>query len=165
MKEKLRELADAVLAWWKDHEYDAYSDGDGDERNAYDETPDFVKVAQAAILDAEGDGVAVGVPPEDRFEQFVAAAIARSREPLRELGEYLTRVLDEHQWPTADRLLLQLATHPARSGVVSDEDVEVACEAYEDVYEAEIHLGSPMYTDNKPQAMRAALESYERNRK
>lgn len=48
--------------------------------------------------------------PEDLFEQYVLDGIARSPEPLRELGEYLTRVLDEDQWPTAERLLLQLAT-------------------------------------------------------
>jgi len=54
--------------------------------------------------------------PEDRFEQFVQAEIARSPEPLRELGEYLADALDEDKFPRANALLLQLATsytHPA----------------------------------------------------
>jgi hypothetical protein len=50
------------------------------------------------------------VSPEDKFEHFVAAAIAKSPAPLQELGEYLTRVLDEDEWPTAEAFLLQLAT-------------------------------------------------------
>jgi len=152
MKDKLMELAEH----WERH----YHHGGAME---------YMQCANElrAILDAEGDGVAVSVSPEDRFEQFVAAEIARSPEPLRELGEYLTRVLDEDQWPTADRLLLQLATHPhpARSGVVSEEDVQAACEKYNDVYEGEIILGALYATDNGKQAMRAALESYERSRK
>jgi len=48
-----------------------------------------------------------------RFEQYVAAGIANSPAPLRELGKYLASVLDEDKWPIADRLLLQLATHPS----------------------------------------------------
>ena len=51
--------------------------------------------------------------PEDRFEHYIQTAIAKSPEPLRELGEFLTRVLDEDEFPNADRLLLQLATTPA----------------------------------------------------
>lgn len=47
---------------------------------------------------------------EDRFEQFVQAEIASSPNALRELGEYLGRVLDEDEFPAANRLLLQLAT-------------------------------------------------------
>lgn len=47
---------------------------------------------------------------EDRFEQFVQAEIARSPGALRELGEYLGRVLDEDEFPQANSLLLQLAT-------------------------------------------------------
>ncbi|MCC4618321.1 hypothetical protein LL972_20395 [Xanthomonas campestris pv. asclepiadis] len=47
---------------------------------------------------------------EDRFEQFVRAEIARSPNALRELGEYLGRVLDEDEFSAANRLLLQIAT-------------------------------------------------------
>lgn len=51
--------------------------------------------------------------PEERFEQFVQQAIAKAPDPLRELGAYLSRVLDEDKFPSAERLLLQLATsHP-----------------------------------------------------
>lgn len=52
-------------------------------------------------------------PPEDRFEQFVQAEIARSPNALRELGCYLADVLDEDRFPRANRLLLQLATEYA----------------------------------------------------
>src|SRR3546814_14499410 len=34
---------------------------------------------------------------EDRFEKFVAAEIASSPKPLRELGEYLGRVLEDRK--------------------------------------------------------------------
>lgn len=37
----------AVLAWWQKHQCDATPDGDGDERNTYDEPPEFVALAQA----------------------------------------------------------------------------------------------------------------------
>lgn len=53
------------------------------------------------------------LPPEDRFEQFVQAEIARSPDALRELGNYLADVLDEDRFPRANRLLLQLATEYA----------------------------------------------------
>ncbi|MGX2089209.1 hypothetical protein [Xanthomonas axonopodis] len=64
---------------------------------------------------------------EDRFEQFVQAEIARSPNALRELGEYLGRVLDEDDFPAANRLLLQIATEhaapPAPAGVPDSTDI------------------------------------------
>lgn len=56
-----------------------------------------------------------GDSPEDRAEQFIQAAIDRAPEPLRRLGEYLTRVLDEDEWPTAESLLLGIAVTPSSS--------------------------------------------------
>lgn len=47
--------------------------------------------------------------PEDTAEQFIQAAIDSSPEPLRELGRYLSQVLDEDQWATAEKLLLGIA--------------------------------------------------------
>lgn len=44
----LKELAEMVLAWWEEHQYDTASNGD-DERNIYDETPDFVIAARCAL--------------------------------------------------------------------------------------------------------------------
>jgi hypothetical protein len=41
----MNSLAQSALAWWKDHQYDTTADG---EYNLYSETPDFVKLAQAA---------------------------------------------------------------------------------------------------------------------
>jgi hypothetical protein len=40
---------------------------------------------------------------------------------------------------------------------ISDEVVAVAIAAYDDIYEAELRIGSPTYTDNKESAIRAAL--------
>ena len=40
-----KELIDAVLEWWKDHEYDVLTDED-DERNMYNEDPEFVRIAK-----------------------------------------------------------------------------------------------------------------------
>jgi len=48
----------------------------------------------------------------DEAEQFIQAAIDQAPEPLRRLGEYLTRVLDEDQWKTAEGMLLGAATAP-----------------------------------------------------
>lgn len=51
-------LAESVLAWWNEHESDsiAYDAGDGymDERNLYDEPPEFVKIAYA-LVPVEGE--------------------------------------------------------------------------------------------------------------
>lgn len=65
-------------------------------------------IADEALMHADKRGGS----PEDQAEQFIRAAIDRAPEPLRRLGEYLTRVLDEDQWPTAERLLLGIATAP-----------------------------------------------------
>jgi len=46
------------------------------------------------------------VAGEAQADQFIQAAIDRAPEPLRRLGEYLSRVLDEDQWATAERMLL-----------------------------------------------------------
>jgi len=45
----------------------------------------------------------------EEYEHFLAQAIDRSPEQLRQLGEYLASVLDEDQFPRADRLLLGIA--------------------------------------------------------
>jgi hypothetical protein len=43
---------------------------------------------------------------EAQADQFIQAAIDQAPEPLRRLGEYLSRVLDEDQWASAERMLL-----------------------------------------------------------
>lgn len=80
----------------------------------------------------EGDApVASGEDPHEMFEAFVAEAIAKSPEPLQELGRFLADRLDEDDWKTADRLLLQIATRPTpatpeglREKVVAPDTVE-----------------------------------------
>jgi hypothetical protein len=47
---------------------------------------------------------------EDQAEEFIQAAINSAPEPLKKLGEFLTTVLDEADWATADGYLLALAT-------------------------------------------------------
>ena len=55
MDEKAKDLAEAVLAWWKEHKYDACQTADGDEDNVYDYTPDFVvKAAEYLGRDVSG---------------------------------------------------------------------------------------------------------------
>ena len=61
----------------------------------------------------------------EETEQFLQAAIDRSPEQLRQLGEYLTALLDEDQFPRADRLLLGIAEEQKRRA-----------EAYESMAEA-----------------------------
>jgi hypothetical protein len=58
--------------------------------------------------------VSVGERPEDTAEQFIQAAIDNAPEPLRRLGEWLANVLDEDLWPTAERMLLAVASPPAQ---------------------------------------------------
>lgn len=60
---------------------------------------------------------------EDRAEAFIQAAISNAPDPLRKLGEFLTRVLDEDQWPTAERFLLAIAAQPTQAEPLSDEDI------------------------------------------
>lgn len=47
--------------------------------------------------------------PHEEAEHFLRVAIDRSPKQLRQLGEYLSGVLDEDQFPRADRLLLGIA--------------------------------------------------------
>lgn len=77
-----------------------------------------VRAALTAPVVAQGDE-----SPEDRFEHYVQTSIAASPAPLRELGEYLTRVLDEDEWPTAERFLLQLATTPALASLAPERQI------------------------------------------
>ncbi len=46
------------------------------------------------------------VQPENEAEKFIQAAIDSAPDQFRRLGEFLSRVLDEDQWKTAERLIL-----------------------------------------------------------
>jgi hypothetical protein len=65
----------------------------------FEEAADEIEILLAARIDAH-----------EEAEHFLSVAIDRSPEPLRQLGEYLAEVLDEDQFPRADRLLLGIAT-------------------------------------------------------
>lgn len=43
---------------------------------------------------------------------FIDEAVDKAPEPLRRLGVWLSQILDEDQWKTADRMLLAAATAP-----------------------------------------------------
>lgn len=51
-KKTLQDLTDSILAWWKEHENDSFSDGE-DEHNTYDEKPEFVRIAEHANVDLD----------------------------------------------------------------------------------------------------------------
>ena len=76
------------------------------EDDGSNEPLELVREIEAALSRGEP------MSPEDRFEQFVQAEIARAPEPLRALGSYLADTLDEDKFPKANALLLQLATSP-----------------------------------------------------
>jgi hypothetical protein len=59
--------------------------------------------------------------PEDQAEAFIQAALDLSPEPLRRLGEYLARVLDEDQWATAERMLLGAVEQARRAAKPQDQ--------------------------------------------
>lgn len=44
--------------------------------------------------------------PESLAEKYIADMVSSAPEPLRELGDYLSRVLDEDEFKTAERYLL-----------------------------------------------------------
>ncbi|EPQ5375150.1 hypothetical protein L4Z13_000542 [Pseudomonas aeruginosa] len=46
-----------------------------------------------------------GESPEERFEHYISNTIDRAPGPLRRLGNWLSHVLDEDQWTTAERML------------------------------------------------------------
>lgn len=54
--------------------------------------------------------IAAGEDPHEMFEAFLAEAIATSPKPLQELGRFLSDLLGEDDWKTADRYLIALAT-------------------------------------------------------
>ena len=139
MKDKLRELAER----WQEYgaEYAIVSDqGDVTWHTCADEL--------LAILDAEGDGGAVAV--QTRY-QGPNKTVNTDWRPCS--FAHAQAVKDARCDVTEIRYLY---TNPARSGVVSEEDVEAARSAF-----VAADDGSTGITE----AMRAALESYERSRK
>jgi len=54
----------------------------------------------------------VPTEPHEMVEHFLAEAISNSPQPLQDLGKFLSEVLDEDHWKTADSYLLALAAAP-----------------------------------------------------
>lgn len=84
----------------------------------------FLQQRGEAILPAQEKKV----HPADEAEAFIRAAIDRAPEPLRRLGEYLTRVLDDDHFATAEQMLLgaceMAAQNPAERVRVPDAVVQ-----------------------------------------
>lgn len=74
-----------------------------------------------AELDAQQSKWPHDESPEERFEWFLQNTIDRAPEPLRRLGELLSRLMDDDDWKTADRLLIgtcvAMAEHASRAAL------------------------------------------------
>lgn len=74
-----------------------------------------------AELDAQQGKWPHDESPEERFEWFLQNTIDRAPEPLRRLGELLSRLMDDDDWKTADRLLIgscvAMAEHASRAAL------------------------------------------------
>jgi hypothetical protein len=82
-----------------------------------DNTADEMSIVDAALFDLRCE---LDKPEEkavrdlEEAEQYIQNSIDCAPEPLKRLGEWLTNVLDENQWPHAERLLLgAIAAKPA----------------------------------------------------
>ncbi len=61
---------------------------------------------RAAITAQQGASVVVpGESAEQRFDHYLQTAIDNAPDPLRRLGEWLSGVLDEDRWATAERMI------------------------------------------------------------
>lgn len=72
----------------------------------------------------------------EEAEQYIQSSIDCAPEPLKRLGEWLTNVLDENQWPHAERLLLGaiVAKPAAGADELTDKQVVSACFSYRHDY-------------------------------
>ena len=172
MKDKLRELA----------ELDEGACVPVNRPNLYAAGWNDCRAVVLAMIDAEGDGGAVevcipfgegkvvvttgthgGMPcvflAPASIPGVVGESAARENLPLdkRVPGESILTFPTVEQASIVANTLCGKNTHPARSGVVSNEDVTTACRKY-------YNCGHPVYPPVF-EGMRAALESYERNRK
>lgn len=157
MKDKLRELAElvreayragfiAACKWPAPVTQDVDSSAYNKEFSAWSFS---VREKHAAILDDEGDGgeVASGVNPDELYAQLAPFADPACRD-CDGRGVFYGNVC------VCGCVMTKLqATHPARSGVVSDEDVEEALKIWNDAPA----LGRD---EDDAYAMRAALEHF-----
>ena len=70
---------------------------------------DAVFVAARPFM-REGEGDVSEEQVQVAVQAYVQRQIDTAPEPLRRLGEYLGGLLDEHQWPEAERMLLGAVT-------------------------------------------------------
>jgi len=147
MKDKLREfLKTGTRKTVMRGESGRYPNGEGWGHSWNEEVVEFnAKKLDAALIDAEGDG---GVVAAWQFQSRDGTWHEFTNEKHRLATE------EDGTWP-----IRALYTHPARSGVVSNKDVDEAMLAYN----VDCHSRGDLSSARGP-AMRAALESYERNR-
>ena len=127
-----------------------YPNGEGWGHSWNEEVVEFnAKKLDAALIDAEGDGGAV-----DRVE---------AHKSYDAIDRWLRNNMDDEEYAeysTGLDRVFSYNTHPARSGVVSDEDAGEVLRRFEGT----VNDGGVDYLCRRGR-MRAALESYERNRK
>jgi len=145
-----------------------------------------------AILDTEGDGGAVGgfsmpqsfvdrvtssdedEPPVmgagcvDSIKRIAEEMVSACKAERQGDAEFTPEAMDD--W--AHRIMCfadYIPAHPARSGVVSDEDVEISFKVMGDTFTEDFPDRQGRMSDADialaKRGIRAALESYERNRK
>jgi len=82
-----------------------------------DNTADEMPIVDEALFDLRDELAKPddqGIRDLEEAEQYIQQSIDNAPEPLKRLGEWLTKVLDENQWPHAERLLLgAIAAKPA----------------------------------------------------
>jgi len=150
MKDKLREfLKTGTRKTVMRGESGRYPNGEGWGHSWNEEVVEFnAKKLDAALIDAEGDGGAVPVAVQTRY-QGPNKTVNTDWRPCS--FAHAQAVKDARCDVTEIRYLY---TYPARSGVVSDEDVHVALERF-----------TALRGESPINAMRAALETFMENRK
>lgn len=115
----------------------------------------------AAELEAQRGKWPHDESPEERFEWFLQNTIDRAPEPLRRLGELLSRLMDDDDWKTADRLLIgscvAMAEHASRAAldVQGERRRQVEAEGWSPDHDAE-HNGGELAAAAAAYALHAA---------
>lgn len=112
------EIAQRVVTDWLDH-FDPPPQINFQQSDALQYLIDNeIAYERAAREKAEAALAAASLPAssESEAEHFIQQAVDRSPEPLRRLGEWLSKVLDKDDWKTAERLLLGASLPASQAG-------------------------------------------------
>lgn len=116
-REVMQQALDAIGAAYREHFVHTHGSTKNELQDAANAIrKELAKPEEKAVRDLE------------EAEQYIQNSIDCAPEPLKRLGEWLTNVLDENQWPHAERLLLgAIAAKPA--AVPTDEAIVAAFKA------------------------------------